>query len=281
MGRSRLIVALFVFTAACQSQSGDDGWIELFNGENMDDWTVKVRGHLAGENFANTFRVEDGLLTVGYDEYDSDYNDRFGHIFHKTPFSHYRLLVEYRFVGEQAQNAPGWATRNSGVMLHSQDPYTMPPGQDFPISIEVQFLGGITEGIDRPTANMCSPGTHIEYRGAFNDTHCIESESPTLHGDQWVTVEVLVLGSEKIVHYVNGEQVIEYANVTYGGGVVNGHDPAMKPDGEPISSGYISLQSESHPIHFRRVAVLNLKGCMDPDADAYRSWYIETDDCGP
>jgi hypothetical protein len=172
--RSRLIVALFVFTAACQSQSGDDGWIELFNGENMDDWTVKVRGYLAGENFANTFRVEDGLLTVGYDEYDSDYNDRFGHIFHKTPFSHYRLLVEYRFVGEQAQNAPGWATRNSGVMLHSQDPYTMPPGQDFPISIEVQFLGGITEGIDRPTANMCSPGTHIEYRGAFNDTHCEE-----------------------------------------------------------------------------------------------------------
>ena len=136
-----VIVALFVFTAACESQSGDDGWIELFNGENMDDWTVKVRGHLAGENFANTFRVEDGLLTVGYDEYDSDYNDRFGHIFHKTPFSHYRLLVEYRFVGEQAQNAPGWATRNSGVILHSQDPYTMPPGQDFPISIEVQFLG--------------------------------------------------------------------------------------------------------------------------------------------
>lgn len=274
MGRSRLIAALLVFASACQAQS-DEEWIELFNGEDIDDWTVKVSGYPAGENFADTFRVEDGLLTVSYENYDGDYNERFGHIFHKTPFSHYRVLVEYRFVGEQAQNAPGWATRNSGVMLHSQDPYTMPPEQDFPISIEVQFLGGIEAGTARPTANMCSPGTHIEYQGEFNETHCIESSSPTFYGDQWVTVEALVLGSEKIVHYVNGVKVMEYANVTYGGGVVNGHNPEMKPDGEPIASGYISLQSESHPIQFRRVAVLNLKGCMDPDATNFKAWYTE------
>lgn len=277
MGAARLIAALLLFSAGCHAQSGSEEWIELFNGNDLDDWTVKIRGYPTGENYANTFRVEDGLMTVAYDEYEGDYNERFGHIFYKEPFSHYRVLVEYRFVGEQAANAPGWAGRNSGVMVHSQDPYTMPDEQDFPISLEVQFLGGFSDGNPRPTANMCSPGTHIEYEGKFDETHCINSTSPTFDGDQWVTVEALVLGSDRIVHYANGEAVIEYENVTYGGGVVSGHRPEMKPDGEPISSGYISLQSESHPIQFRRVAVLNLKGCMNPDADNYKSYYVEPD----
>jgi len=275
-GRASPAAVLLLVVSACHAQSDAEDWIELFNGKDLDDWIVKVRGYPTGENFANTFRVEDNLLTVGYEGY-GDFGDRFGHIFYKSPFSHYRLLVEYRFVGEQADDAPAWATRNSGVMVHSQDPYTMPDDQDFPISIEVQFLGGLGDGKPRSTANMCSPGTHIEYQGRFDDTHCIDSSSPTFDGDQWVTVEALVLGGDRVVHFVNGDAVIEYANLTYGGGVVSGHRPEMKPDGEPIASGYIALQSESHPIQFRRVALLNLKGCMNPEADNFRSYYVEPD----
>lgn len=281
MGIARLktafLASLFGLTVACQAQTDDEEWVELFNGENLDGWTVKIRGYPTGENFANTFRVEDGYLTARYDEYDGDYNERFGHIFYKEPYSHYRVLVEYRFVGEQAAGAPGWAARNSGIMVHSQDPHTMPDDQDFPISLEVQFLGGIGDGEPRPTANMCSPGTHIEYQGKFDETHCINSSSPTFDGEQWVTVEALVLGSEKIIHYANSEAVIEYENVTFGGGVVSGHRPEMKPDGKPINSGFIALQAESHPIQIRRVAILNLKGCMNPDAENYKSYFIEPD----
>ena len=276
--RSALVgAACCLLLAACGGPAdSEEEWVSLFNGSDLDDWTVKIRGYPVGENYADTFRVEDGLLTVSYDGYDA-FGERYGHIFYKTPYSHYRVRVEYRFVGEQAPGGEGWATRNSGVMVHSQDPQTMPPEQDFPISLEVQFLGGLEEGVPRPTANMCSPGTNIEYQGKFDDTHCIDSTSPTFYGDQWVTVEALVLGSERIVHYVNGEPVIEYANTTYGGGVVSGHRPEMKPDGEPIGSGYIALQSESHPIQFRRVELLNLKGCMDPEASNYRSYYMEPD----
>ena len=43
MGRSRLIFALLVFSTACQALSDDD-WVELFNGEDIDDWTVKISG---------------------------------------------------------------------------------------------------------------------------------------------------------------------------------------------------------------------------------------------
>ena len=270
-------IALFLLASVCCAQSQSEGWQDLFNGENLDNWIVKIRGYPVGENFADTFHVDDGLLSVGYEGY-GDYNERFGHIFYDQSFSHYRLLVEYRFVGQQADNAPAWARRNSGVMVHSQDPRTMPPEQDFPISLEVQFLGGLGDGEPRPTGNMCSPGTHIEYAGEFTETHCINSSSPTFDGDQWVTVEALVLGSTRIVHYVNGEPVIEYANTTTGGGVVSGHRPEMKPEGQPLSAGFIALQSESHPIEFRRVALLDLKGCMQPGAKNFKAHYVEPDE---
>ena len=276
--RSALATAfLALLSVSAQAQPDAEDWISLFNGKDLDDWVVKIRGHEPGVNFGNTFRVEDGLMTTGYEAYGDDYADRFGHIFYKQPYSHYRVRIEYRFVGEQAAGAPDWATRNSGVMVHSQDPYSMPAGQDFPISLEVQFLGGLGDGKERPTANMCSPGTHIEYAGEFTATHCINSSAPTFHGDEWVTVEALVLGSERIVHYVNGEAVMEYGSLTFGGGVVSGHRPEMKPDGQPISSGYIALQSESHPIQVRKVELLNLKGCMDPKATNFKSYFVEPD----
>jgi len=273
---SALATALLLTSIAGHAQSDAEEWIELFNGKDLDDWVVKIRGYPSGTNFANTFRVEDSLFTVSYDGYE-EFNELFGHIFYKVPYSHYRLRVEYRFIGQQASNAPEWALRNSGVMVHSQDPATMPPNQNIPISLEVQFLGGLSDGKARPTGNMCSPGTHIEYQGELNETHCINSTSPTFNGDQWVMSETLVLGDERIVHYINGEAVIEYGNTTYGGNFVAGHRREMKPDGEPLSSGYIALQSESHPVQFRRVALLNLKGCMNPEADNFKLYFLEPD----
>lgn len=254
----------------------EEAWQPLFNGRDLDGWVVKIRGHELGENYAATFRVEDGFLTVAYDGYE-DFDSRFGHLFYAQPFSHYRLRVEYRFVGEPGPNVPDWAHRNSGVMLHSQPPETMPRGQDFPISVEFQFLGGFGDGNARPTGNMCSPGTHVVYRGRLDETHCIDADAPTIDGERWVVAEALVLGGERIVHYIDGEPVLEYGGIVYGGGVVSGHLPAMKPDGEPLERGYIALQSEGHPIQFRRVEVLNLAGCTDPEARNFRSYHIEPD----
>lgn len=85
--------------AACQSankvQSGKDGWVSLFNGRDINDWMVKINHHEVGDNFGNTFRVEDSMIKVRYDQYGA-YNDQFGHLYYKTPFSYYHLVVEYR-----------------------------------------------------------------------------------------------------------------------------------------------------------------------------------------
>jgi len=252
-----------------------EDWSSLFNGKDLDGWTVKIRGAEAGADPWDTFRVEDGALTVAYDRY-GEFGDRFGHIFYREPFSHYRLRLEYRFLGDPAPGTQSWAYRNSGAMLHSQAPETMPAAQNFPISIEFQFLGGLGEG-PRPTGNLCTPGTNVIYRGAFTEEHCISSSSPTFDGDQWVRAEALVLGSDRVVHLINGEPVIEYGGVTYGGGAVAGHDPGVAPDGQPLASGYISLQSEGHTIQFRHIELLNLAGCTDPEAANYRAYYVESD----
>ena len=237
------------------SAAEEKEWIQLFNGKDLDDWLVKIRYHELGDNFANTFRVEDGLLKVSYDGYE-EFNNTFGHIFYKTPFSNYRLRIESRFVGEQAPNGPGWAIRNSGAMLHCQPPETMTKDQEFPVSIEAQFLGGSGTN-ERPTHNLCTPGTNVEMNGELVTRHCTNSTSKTYHGEQWVTVEMEVRGGESIKHIVDGKTVLEYQRPQYDPNDAGGKQ-FIKDGNLIIEGGYISLQSESHPIHFRKVELLPL-----------------------
>jgi hypothetical protein len=282
-GASLLALTLCASIAGCAAartgspRSDPDAreWVQLFNGTNLDGWTPKIRTHDLGDNFGNTFRVVDGNFSVRYDQY-TDFEEKFGHIYYKDPFSYYLIAVEYRFVGDQAPEGPAWATRNSGIMVHSQPPETMLKDQDFPISIEVQLLGGLGTG-PRTTANLCTPGTHVVYNGELHTAHCTTSTSETYDGDQWVRAEVLVLGDSIIKHIVNGDTVLTYSQPQIGGGSVNPFDPATKQDGKILTGGYITLQSESHPIDFRKVELLNLEGCTDPQAANYKSYFVKAD----
>jgi hypothetical protein len=271
-----MLILLFGVTAvSAQNDPDKKEWIQLFNGKDLKDWDIKIKGHELNDNYKNTFRVENGLMRVSYDQYDK-FNSDFGHIFYKDKFSYYRLVVEYRFLGNQAPGGPEWGLRNSGAMIHCQSAKSMPKDQDFPISIEVQLLGGLGKG-PRPTANLCTPGTNVEMNGALVTQHCIQSKSKTYDGDQWVRVEVEVLGDTHIRHIVEGQTVIEYDKPQIGGGNVSNFDPAVKQDGKLLSEGYISLQSESHPVEFRKVELLNLVGCMDPKAENYKSYFVKAD----
>lgn len=234
----------------------DEEWISLFNGEDLEGWTPKFTGYDPGINYNNTFRVEDGLLTVSYDEWD-EFNGEFGHLFYKDSFSNYKIRAEYRFIGEQVKGGEGWAFRNNGLMLHGQHPETMAKDQEFPVSVEVQLLGGNGED-PRPTANLCTPGTNVVLDGELFTPHCTTSDSETYHGDQWVTVEVEVRGSEIFKHYVNGERVMEYTDPQY-----DERDETAQPlidEGTNllIDRGTISIQAESHPTQFRKIEVLPL-----------------------
>jgi hypothetical protein len=249
----------FVHSGYCQdpaAQTSESDWIQLFNGKNLDGWTPKIRGYALGENFGNTFRVTDGKIQVGFEKY-GQFNERFGHLFYKQKFSNYIIRCEYRFIGNQCPGGPGWAQRNSGIMLHCQDPKSMTKGQDFPVSIEMQLLGGLGKG-SRTTANLCTPGTNfVDKRGNLVRRHCVSSQSKTYHGEQWVTVEVEVRGGEVIKHIIDGKVVLEYYKPQ-----LDENDPNAKKlikDGKLIlTEGYISLQSESHPCEFRKVELKKL-----------------------
>ena len=274
--RTPLLALLLLLSSVAfgQKNAAKEDWKQLFNGKNLEGWDVKIRGNDLNDNFGNTFRVEDGKMVVRYDQYD-DFARKYGHIFYKGDFSYYRIAVEYRFVGEQAPKGEGWAFRNSGVMIHGQPAATMGKEQDFPASIEVQLLGG--NGKKRTTCNLCTPGTNVVIDGKLVTQHCVNSTSQTYDGDQWVRAEVLVLGDSLVQHFVNGEKVLEYSKPQIGGGNVSGHDPALLVNGKLLDHGSISLQSESHPIEFRKVQLLNLKGCMNPKAKNYKSYYVKAD----
>jgi hypothetical protein len=277
----RFITALIVFALACVAAFGQDAaakaskndWIQLFNGKNLDGWAVKITKHRLGENFGDTFRVENGLLKISYDKYDA-LDGRFGHLFYKEKFSYYLVAVEYRFTGDQVKGAPDWALRNNGIMVHSQSAESMDLDQDFPTSIEVQLLGG--DGVhERPNGNVCTPGTNIVFDGQLYTPHCYQLLARTYHGDGWVRVVAEVLGSERITHFVEGLPVLTYTKPQIGGEV---RDPDLaKRSGELLGEGFIALQAESHPTEFRKVELLNLVGCMDKTAANFKPHYVKAD----
>lgn len=274
-----IIAAQILTTGAAENQIENEPdkkeWIQLFNGKDLKDWDIKISGYDLNDNFGNTFRVENGVMKVSYDKYDA-FNNRFGHIFYREKFSYYIIAVEYRFVGEQVPGGPNWALRNSGIMLHSQSAKSMLKQQDFPISIEVQLLGGTGKG-PRTTANLCTPGTNVVMGGKLITQHCINSSSKTYDGEQWVRAEVEVSGDTQIKHLLEGQAVLTYDKPQIGDGSVSNYDAQVKKDGTLLSEGYISLQSESHPVEFRKVELLNLMGCADKKASNYKSYFVKSD----
>ena len=267
---------LFLLTPLTQSQDiNNEDWIQIFNGKDIDNWKIKFNGYELGDNYKNTFVAEDGMIRVKYDNYDT-FSNQFGHLFYEQPFSYYRLRIQYRFIGDQVPDGPGWAFRNNGIMMHSQSPESMGLSQDFPISIEVQLLGGNGKD-ERSTLNLCTPGTHVTYNDELLTQHCFNSKSKTYHGDQWVNAEITILGDSIIHHVIENDTILTYTNPVIGGGNVDGHDEVVKIDGQLLSEGYIAIQAESHSTDFRKIELLNLKGCMDPKARNYKAYYLKGD----
>jgi hypothetical protein len=258
--KSLLVIFLVLFFACNPSKRGtsveaeSENWIQLFNSKDIKDWEVKIAGYPVGENFGNTFVVEDGLLKVNYSAYGDDFKSRFGHLFTKNEYSHYKLRVEYRFFGKHLGNAPQWSYLNNGVMLHSQAPETMHIDQSFPASVEAQLLGSDSTAV-RPTGNVCTPGTDIFLNGELYTDHCANSSSKPYNWDEWVNVELVVLGDSIVYHIVEGDTVIVYTHLTVDGKGLN-TETNVTPGA--LKSGRIAIQSEGHPTAFRKIELLDL-----------------------
>ena len=248
--RTVLLASLvFVLVGCCYNAQYKDQrgeWISLFNGKDLTGWTPKFAGHPLGDNLNNIFRVEDGLLKVSYEDTETFKGD-FGHLFYETPYSHYRIRAVFRFTGEQLPGGPGWAYRNNGLMLHSQDPLTMKLDQKFPASIEVQFKGNkFVDGKpkeDKTMGALFNPGTTARVNG--EKVVQSQTSSPVFEGTDWCTVEVEVRGQQEMIHYVNGKEVLRSTDFRL-------------DNGAPIGSGFIAIQAETHPTEFKSIELLPL-----------------------
>lgn len=285
----KIFILLFLFYS-CKVEKNSNSieeWVSLFNGKDLNGWNIKIANHSLNDNFNNTFQVQDSMIRVVYDEYE-DFDDKYGHMYYKTPYSYYKLRFDYRFLEEQTSGGENWNVRNSGVMIHSQSAKSNALEQHFPVSLEIQLLGGLNKGV-RTTANLCTPGTAVYFNGKLDYTHCITSESKTYNGDQWVHIEAIILGNESILHIVENDTVLKYTrpeidssflSKDYKGkdwdnfGVTN-KEIWLDKAGKPIGEGYIALQAESHPIDFKNIELLDLCGCMDKKAKNYKSYFIK------
>jgi len=250
-----LIIGLLIIS--CNNDQKE--WVSLFDGQTLDGWEVKIAGYELNNNYKNTFSVKDGNIRVSYDDYES-FDEKFGHIFYTNKkFKNYHLKIDYRFYGEHVSSFKSedeaWNYKNSGVMLHSEHPNQMLLDQEFPVSIEGQFLGG-SGANERPTLNMCSPGTEVNIDGTLALNHCINSISKTIHTNDWVSVEFVVFSDSIVHHIIDKDTVITYTNIRYGGSYLS--DNYINKIGEPLSEGYISLQSEGHPIEFKNIRIKEL-----------------------
>ncbi len=280
------IILVLLFGCEPANDPAKEEWIQLFNGTDLTGWDIKVAGSDLNVNLNNTFRVADGSLKVDYKEY-ARFNGEFGHIYYRDPFSYYRVRLEYKFVGQQLEGGPPWARLNSGIMVHSQSAKSLEKNQTFPVSLEMQFLAGDGKE-ERTTGNLCTPGTEVYRDGLRIEAHCIDSDSKTYAANEWVKAEAVVLSDSIIHHIINGDTVLSYErphiselfvskdnNWTFGG-FLDSLQWIQKKD-VALAEGYIALQAESHPVEFRKVELLNLRGCTDPRALNYKSYLIQSD----
>jgi len=254
--RGALIAAAALLAAASlgPSAQAEGRWRPIFDGRSLDGWVPKITGHPLGDNYRETFVVTDGAIRVSYAGYDR-FNGQFGHLIYRTPLKAYRLRLSYRLLDPGVPDTPKWARSNSGVMFHGQAPETMTLNQPFPVSVEFQILGKDGEGA-RPTGSVCTPGTNIVIEGVMAKAHCTVSAGPTIPNGTWTRLELEVRPDGEVIQRINGVDVMHYSHVE-----LDPRDPDAQPliarRGGPLglSEGYVSLQSEGHPIEFKDIQV--------------------------
>lgn len=255
-----LVAAVCSLRTSCAADSpapDDARWVSLFNGRDLEGWTVKVAQHPLGENFADTFRVEDGMIKVSYDKY-SVFDQQFAHLYTHLAYSHYILRVEYRITGAVMADAPEWAGLNSGVMLHSQSPLSMTVPQLWPASLEGQFLAVGTKA-GRQTGNVCTPGTNVEKDGQLTTAHIVEATGRLYPLDEWVSFEAEVHGYDEIIYRVNGAEVLRYQHPQLDPADADARRLLEAGADLRLSYGHIALQAEGQPVWFRNIRLLPLE----------------------
>lgn len=84
--------------------------IELFNGKDLTNWYIFMKGEKINEDTKKVFTVSDGMIHIS--------GNGFGCITTNEAFQNYRIIVEFKW-GEKTWGSRLDRARDSGLLLHS------------------------------------------------------------------------------------------------------------------------------------------------------------------
>ncbi len=240
-------------------------WRDLFNGRDLEGWTVTLQGKAEGEDPDRFVQVRDGMIHM-YPDTDPAATVPFGVITHEDVFSRFHLVFEYRWL--EKRFAPRKeALRDAGLLYHaSATDKVWPDSVEYQVqegdSADIVFLnrrgwtwlhpepGRAPEGQGKPgmlpeQGGVLTPGNRndFEYFGRY-------PEHDHLIG--WNRVEVIVHADESAEHVLNGHVRARLVDFT-------------RLDGSPLKDGKVCLQLEGAELQYRDVRIRELDEPLQPD----------------
>jgi hypothetical protein len=230
------------FAPLIDDGAGTEG---LFNGRDLSGWCVALEGRRPGEDPNGVFRVSDGVMRVSGEET--------GGIVSEKSYRDYVLRVEYRWVGKSVGSRLGMAA-DTGVLYHSQGEMFAWNGL-WMRSFECNILRGRTGDF----IIVSDKGAPVRYAatvegrvvadeanisnwfrlGSWANTEDTPDVFPERRYGEWNRLEIVCDGS-RVEHWLNDVLVFEAENLT-------------------PSQGRIQIQSEGHPVEFRRIDLKALR----------------------
>ena len=212
--KSVVFVSLSLLVFSCNTEKK----IELFNGQNLDNWNIIVDSE-DGEP-QDLFYVEDGIMhTLG---------DPFGYIRTRESYANYKLHLEWRWTNEPS---------NSGVLLNVQGKEMI-----FPRCVECQLMHGKAGDIV-----LMGKGTAITIK---DSTYTVASEE-----NRYLVIPKFEDSSENPAGEWNSYDITSKdGNLEV---IVNGV-LQNSASGMNLTEGNIALQSEGAPLQFRNIYLIEL-----------------------
>ena len=258
-GVASLAIVFAAFTAPT-SAAESNGWIPLFNGENLDGWYTFLNEHGKDNDPDQVFSVENGEIHI-YKDAENGADVPLGYFATPTDYSHYHLRFQYRW-GTKRFGIRSAARRDSGVMYHCTGPDGVLSGI-WPRCIELQVqehdtgdalcLAGARystfvdpEILDLP-GNVERQYLSPEAGGVpFTASVWVARSHPRDELERWNTVDLIVMGNDYAVHVVNG--VVNHRLT---------HLQEKDENGEwiPLEGGRFLFQAELAEVFFRDIKI--------------------------
>jgi hypothetical protein len=242
--------------------SADAGWIRLFDGKTFDGWYTYLQKHEKNEDPTKVFQANDGMIHVYRDHSEND-DITFGYLATDTEYANYHLRLEYKW-GTKKFRPRADQRRDAGVLYHLVRPDVVWPrciecqiqendtgdcfvvrGTQVETSVEIVNIETPSGPKDLPRFKPEADGGVRQTIGQGTIARIVKSN--THERDGWNKVEVIVRGSDKAVHIINGHTVFEAKKLRQ----LNTNNKTW----EPLTKGRIALQAEFAEVFYRNIEI--------------------------